>query len=256
MSSGPQQTPAGWYPQADGSQRYWDGQGWTQHTQPAPSAATGFPQPPAHGGQAPQKKRGAGKVVLFSVLGVVGVILVISIIGAALSGGGSTGTAASSDTSSSSSSSEPAATSKAPAKTTTKKAAPSGPGIGDKARDGKFSFVVTKISQGKTQVGDEFLNKKAQGEFVFVYVTVENIGDEAQYFDGSSQILYDGKGRKFSSDGEAGIYLDNSQSFLNEINPGNKVKGIVVFDVPKGTKGTKIELHDSPFSGGVDVTLK
>ena len=31
-------TPAGWYPQPDGQQRYWDGEQWTEHT--APGAAT------------------------------------------------------------------------------------------------------------------------------------------------------------------------------------------------------------------------
>ncbi|MBM6404158.1 Ltp family lipoprotein [Phycicoccus sp. CSK15P-2] len=30
-------TPAGWYPQADGSQRYWDGEQWTVHTAPGGS---------------------------------------------------------------------------------------------------------------------------------------------------------------------------------------------------------------------------
>lgn len=27
----------GWYPQPDGTQRYWDGKGWTEHTAPAPT---------------------------------------------------------------------------------------------------------------------------------------------------------------------------------------------------------------------------
>lgn len=29
------ESPAGWYPQQDGSQRYWDGSAWTAHTAPA-----------------------------------------------------------------------------------------------------------------------------------------------------------------------------------------------------------------------------
>jgi hypothetical protein len=33
------------------------------------------------------------------------------------------------------------------------------------------------------------------------------------------------------------------------------VTGTLVFDVPKGTKPSKLELHDSPFSGGVEVQL-
>ncbi len=43
--------------------------------------------------------------------------------------------------------------------------------------------------------------------------------------------------------------------FLNEINPGNTVKGMLVFDMPKDAKPTSIELHDSPFSGGVTLRL-
>lgn len=32
------QTPAGWYPQPDGTQRYWDGAAWTDHISPAQGA--------------------------------------------------------------------------------------------------------------------------------------------------------------------------------------------------------------------------
>lgn len=33
------QAPAGWYPQPDGIQRYWDGEAWTAHQAPLPVAA-------------------------------------------------------------------------------------------------------------------------------------------------------------------------------------------------------------------------
>jgi hypothetical protein len=33
------------------------------------------------------------------------------------------------------------------------------------------------------------------------------------------------------------------------------VDGTLVYDVPKSFKAAKIELHDSAFSGGVEVTL-
>lgn len=132
---------------------------------------------------------------------------------------------------------------------------PETPGIGDPVRDGKFEFTVTNIETGVAEIGDEFLGKKAQGQFVLVHLTVENIGDEAQTFFGDNVTALDAEKREFSTDTEAAIYLDESNSFINEINPGNSSKGIVVFDVPRDVKLTALELHDSLFSGGVTVTL-
>lgn len=134
------------------------------------------------------------------------------------------------------------------------KAVPAVAKIGTPVRDGKFEFTITstKITQ---KVGGEYLNKTAQGQFLLVSVTVRNIGNEAQMFDSSSQKLFDTDGREYSADGGAGIYLRDANSFLNTINPGNVVKGIVVFDVPASTKLDRVEWHDSMFSGGVEVTL-
>jgi hypothetical protein len=74
-------------------------------------------------------------------------------------------------------------------------------------------------------------------------------------FGGSSQKLKDAAGRTYDADSGSAIYLTDSNSFLKDINPGNRVSGTVVFDVPKGTKLADLELHDSMFSGGVTVPL-
>jgi hypothetical protein len=129
-------------------------------------------------------------------------------------------------------------------------------GIGREYRDGKFAFTVTKIKKGVRRVGDQYFGKTAQGQFVLVYVTVHNIGNDARTFDSGSQKLKDMKGREFSADGEATIAMgDESKAFLEDINPGNGVHGILVFDVPQGIQLKSLELHDSPFSGGVTVPL-
>jgi hypothetical protein len=41
------QAPAGWYPQPDGTQRYWDGTAWTEHIHGTPSAAADAAPPAA-----------------------------------------------------------------------------------------------------------------------------------------------------------------------------------------------------------------
>ena len=133
--------------------------------------------------------------------------------------------------------------------------APAVPGIGTAVADGKFEFTVTSLEPGVPHIGDATFGVDAQGQFLLVHVTVKNIGAEAQYFDSSSQKLLDGQGRTHSADGTAAIYLPDSNSFLTSINPGNTVEGIVVFDLPVDATPASIELHDSPFSGGVTVTL-
>ncbi|MFG3417739.1 DUF4352 domain-containing protein [Micromonospora sp. NPDC048063] len=128
--------------------------------------------------------------------------------------------------------------------------------IGQPARDGKFEFTVKSAKCGVTKVGTSMLGDKAQGQFCLVTINVKNIGKEAQLLDGSSQKAYAADGTEYSSDTEAGLYANKDQStFFEEINPGNQVTGVFVFDIPKNVKLTKLELHDSMFSGGVTVAL-
>lgn len=127
--------------------------------------------------------------------------------------------------------------------------------IGTAVRDGQFEFTVTKVEKNVASVGSEYLNEKAQGTYVIVHVTVKNIGEKAQLFSDSSQKVLDGSGREFSTDTAAGIYIEDNKVFFNDINPGNSVKGKLVFDMPKGASPATVELHDSPFSDGVTVAL-
>jgi hypothetical protein len=71
----------------------------------------------------------------------------------------------------------------------------------------------------------------------------------------SSQTAFDAQGREYSADSGAAVYLDNANSFLEQLNPGSAVDGQLVYDVPAGTQLTELELHDSPFSGGTKVAL-
>jgi hypothetical protein len=141
--------------------------------------------------------------------------------------------------------------------TNTTEEKPAMPGIGDAAVDGKFSFVVTGVKCGIKSVGTKYFKKEAQGEFCQVGITIENVGDEAQTMFADSQKAFDTEGREFSPDTGAMIYLkDGADTWLKEINPGNTLKGSLLFDVAAGTTLEKLELHDSAFSGGVTVSLK
>ncbi|MCA5891833.1 DUF4352 domain-containing protein [Isoptericola sp. NEAU-Y5] len=213
-------------------------------------------QPPA-----PEKRK--SWFARHKVLTVLGAVVFVSVIGANLGGGDEdgAGTAAVVQDEAATQDDAAAATEKGETeKDEVAKAeeadAEKAAAVGDPVRDGKFEFTVTELEDGVREIGDELLSQEAQGRFVLVHMTVENIGDEAQYFDGDSQELIDTEGRTHSADTAAAIYLGDSNSFLNEINPGNKVEGVVVFDLPKDATPQSLELHDSMFSGGVQVNVK
>jgi len=130
------------------------------------------------------------------------------------------------------------------------------PRLGQPARDGQYEFVVQKTRCGVTRVGPELLEQKAQGQFCLITVKVTNVGADAGTFDASSQHATDAAGRTFDADSTASMYAnDNGETFLNDINPGNSIVAVLVFDVPKAAALTGVELHDSPLSGGVTIAL-
>ncbi|MEV4322384.1 DUF4352 domain-containing protein [Microbispora rosea] len=206
------------------------------------------PQQPPHGYPPPYpqtvvvQKKGGGCLKALLIGGAV--LMGLIVLGTALKSGGQNDTRA--------------GLTETPEHTTQtdKPRKPQTPALGDVVKDGKFAFKVSKVEKGLSQVGEGFTVSKAQGQYVLIHLTVKNIGDEAQMFSDSAQKLIDAKGRTFDADsGAAALGLKGSNAFLNNINPGNSVNGILLFDVPKDVKLKAVELHDSLFSDGVTVSL-
>ncbi|MGK8524738.1 DUF4352 domain-containing protein [Nocardia asteroides] len=126
---------------------------------------------------------------------------------------------------------------------------------GSAVRDGKFEFVITGVDAPVKTVGsNQFLKSTAQGEYILVHITISNIGDEPRGYYGGNQKLIDAAGREFTNDSRAEINVNDH--LHTDINPGNKVDMVLVFDVPVGAEPATLELHDSAFSGGVKVALR
>lgn len=181
------------------------------------------------------------------VLTVIGLIILLGIV---VSAGNGDKSPNKSNNGSSSSSSKTS-------KTATKKATLAK--IGEAANDGKFQFTVNSIKCGETTIGDQYLNKTAQGQFCRLNLTVKNIGNEAQGLSSSDQYLYNSAGQKYKADDTATLYAapsGASSTWYNDINPGNSVVGDILFDIPKDQTPVTAELHDSAFSGGVKVNLQ
>lgn len=206
--------------------------------------AYGQSYPPQFAGQAPAPAPKKSRKWPW----VVGTLVAIIAIGGMISGGGEDDSTATSANSNS-----PAAAVVAPATDTA--------GIGVPVRDGKFEFVVTGVEPGLASVGDNpYFTETAQGAYTVVHLTVTNTADQPQTFFQSNQMLFDDQGRKFTNDGMAEVALlagsGPNSSMITEINPGNQVSTVVVFDLPAGATADHIELHDSAFSGGATVGLR
>jgi hypothetical protein len=130
-----------------------------------------------------------------------------------------------------------------------------GPTTGRAGRDGSFAFAVRGVDCGDTRIGDSSFGDESRGVFCLVDLRITNVGNEARTFDASSQFAVDTRGRRHEPS-SATTVVDVASIFLDDIGPGASVNGTVVFDVPVGTRLRELELHDSPFSGGVRLGLQ
>ena len=176
---------------------------------------------------APPKRKGNSAVIALSVVGaVIAAVCIGGAIIAAMSGDG---------------------TKNSPGDTGSETIA----GFGTPVRDGSFEFTVDKFECGVTVP-----TETPQGVFCAATVTVKNVKDKAAMFSSSSQKALGAGGVEYDADTVASLYMNqDGETFLNEINPGNGVTGVLVFDVPAAGSITMVELHDSPFSGGVKVRV-
>ena len=231
-------------------------QQWTP-AQPGPGG--GFPggpyppqQPGDFGQKPPKQKKPLLKRWWFWLLAVIVIIAIASAIG----GGGddaSTSESGSADAQQSGESAEKEAADK-PAD---KPAEEATYGIGDTVASDDWEITVARVEDGVSQVGDEFLNAQAQGQFVQIRLSVKNTGSEPNYFFEDDIKLGDDSGNTYSADSEAGIYeAEDNILFLEEINPGNAAEGVLVFDVPEDVDPNKLTFAGGLFSDPVEISLK
>lgn len=113
---------------------------------------------------------------------------------------------------------------------------------------GDFKYTLHGV-KSKTQVGESIMGvEEADGIFLIADVTVENIGNEPEYFQDNIFIV-DSQGREFEEDIDAKMYYgyDNLFSGMDKLQPGLPKRAEIIFDVPKDTEG-KIGIKKSMWS--------
>jgi hypothetical protein len=128
-------------------------------------------------------------------------------------------------------------------------------GLGDPVRDGQFEFVVGSVDCGARSVGEGFGRKQALEQFCLVALEVENTGTEGRTFGGGHQYLFDGDGKRHDPDLDATVRHGGGRLLSTHLNPGQRLQGTLVYDVPDPIDLARVELHDGPFSGGAGVEL-
>jgi hypothetical protein len=88
-----------------------------------------------------------------------------------------------------------------------------------------------------------------------VSLRVENTGNEGRTFGGGQQYLFDRDGNRHDPDLAATAGNGGARLGSTHLNPGQRLAGTLVYDVPGSAVPVRVELHDAPFSGGVSVTL-
>lgn len=122
--------------------------------------------------------------------------------------------------------------------------------IGNRVIAGDFAYTFNSMTTSK-EIGENtygtFVGKKADGVFIILDVTIENIEKESKtILIGSMIKIKDDQGRKYSSDAMAGIYLKEEAFTFTQLQPGLPKRGKIVFDVPENING-QIEVASGLF---------
>jgi hypothetical protein len=117
--------------------------------------------------------------------------------------------------------------------------APTTVSMGEPFENRGFKITVTDVQldqqalpdSGDTSIGDP-PTEPTNGQFVLVYLTVTNLADHPQSYDGTDSRLYDTAGREFAECACDYFDVTNDSGFRESQQPDTTVEGLLAFDVP------------------------
>ena len=84
---------------------------------------------------------------------------------------------------------------------------------------------------------------------------MRNTGPGGRTVGGGRQYLLDRAGNRHDPDPDATAGHGDGRLLSTHLNPGQRLAGTLVYDVPDPVELARVELHDAPFSGGASVVL-
>ena len=118
--------------------------------------------------------------------------------------------------------------------------------IGDKVVVGNLTYTVNKIEKSE-YIGNQYGNVRANGIFVFVYMTIENNGKDLKKISPDYAKIICSRGRIYHSDQFNSGYL-NSNILVQQIQPKHFVSGQALYDVQTGVT-CNLQVTDNPKGG-------
>jgi hypothetical protein len=120
--------------------------------------------------------------------------------------------------------------------------------FGERVVVGDFAYTfnnLTSADQIGTTIFGTFSGVKADGIFIILDVTIENVGKESETLYSSTIKIIDDQNRKYEHDISPETYWDmyyadkaGAKSFtFEQMQPGLPKRGVVIFDIPKDLKG-------------------
>lgn len=122
--------------------------------------------------------------------------------------------------------------------------------IGEVIQVGNFFYGVKQILFKKT-LGNEYMQKTADGIFLIVQLYVKNISKESRTLDSSMFAIYDSNNAKYDYSIEGSTYLQMSNLnsiFLKQCQPNIDTFGYLIFEVPNNTDIYKLKVSGGFFS--------
>ncbi|MDT3439189.1 serine/threonine-protein kinase [Pseudofrankia sp. BMG5.37] len=124
----------------------------------------------------------------------------------------------------------------------------------DSFRDGGLQFTVEGVECGVEQLGPDFLARRANGQFCLVTMTIRNVGESSRQLQNANQYAYDSTGGRHSADYLSRFYL-LGETVWQSAGPGASIHGRLVFDIPRGARLNRLQLHGSSTGTGVSIPI-
>jgi hypothetical protein len=127
--------------------------------------------------------------------------------------------------------------------------------IGNNIDVDDLRYKIVKV-ESFTEMGSSMMSKETTGKFVKVYLEITNMGKETQTLFTPRFKVVDNQDRKYDRLSDDMMYISDYISFGEQLQPGLKKEGAIVFELPMDSTDLSLEIRGNWVSASeIDVSL-